>query len=871
MYRRLLIVFLALSLTACPWGKDKDKDAGPPPSPDQGVHPVDDAAPPVTDTLPPDQAVPTPDLPPPTLDQAVVTPDLPPPTPDQAVVTPDQAVVTPDQAVVTPDQAVVTPDQTVPDQTVVQPDTCAVPCNGTCCQGSEQCLFGGCVVPGGACVTNADCLNDTYCFNKLCIPWGVGPGGTHNAQCKSVPKPADFNPALQCAWTGPPGGDAYPNHKNVLSTPMVVDFGIPGMNGSVVFVSYNLTDGGGPSARCDGGAHGVIRVIRGKDCKQMYTVAGVKVRGGDPLALGDLDGDKIADIVGHRCGGGLIAARYDKTTDKFVQMWTSSPATMGAKDILWSGPSIHDLDNDGVPEVLMGGYVFDNKGKLLDGSLGMLPVPQRWGGFSVVADVDADGKAELVTGAAVYEWDIAMKKWKVQNQSATLGRGLVAVADFGTFGANPANDDRTKLDGIAEVAVVFSGSMRVQTVGGRVVFGPVKLPATSQGGAPTVGDFDNDGRAEVACAGRGSYTVFDPDCKAGATKATCASFSNSGILWSRPSQDHSSSSSGSSIFDFDGDGKAEAIYADECFTRVYEGTSGEVIFSRYRTSCTWYENPVVADVDGDGNSELVVPANVNCGYFEKCSKNPLHPKLPGTALVMDPLFRGLRCKKAKDCPGGTCDSGYCRCTTDTHCGGGSYRCGPMVVGTPGKGNVCRSVLLGPAAGVQIYRDMKDSWVGSRPIWNQHAYSVTNINDDGTIPKTGDRKKNWTTKGLNNFRQNKQGKLQAAGFPDLTSKLSVTCIAGGVEAKVKVCNRGAKAAPPKINVAVYIGGTPACSAKTTGALPAGTCTNVSCTIKPKPAGVIDLKAVADDDGTGAGAVWECNGTNNGSVFKGLSCP
>ena len=856
MYRRLMmIVLVSFALGACGGfgGKDKKrKDSQPPQRPDKAVHPVKDAGVPVVDVLPPDQAVAVPD-------QAVPVPDLPPPpTPDlPPPPTPDQALVVPDLP-------------PAPDQFVPQPDTCAVPCAGTCCQGKEECLFGGCVETSGPCTTNADCQNDTYCFGGKCIPWGVGPGGTHNTKCKTVPGPQDFNPALQCSWTGPPGGDAYPNHKSVLGTPMVVDFGIPGMGPAVVFVSYDRQDGGGQSARCDSGAFGVIRVIRGKDCKQMYTVAGVKVRPGDPLALGDLDGDKVADIVGYRCGGGLIAARYDKVKDKFVHMWTSSPATAGAKDIIWSGPSIHDLDNDAKPEVLMGGYVFDNKGKLLDGSLGMLPVPGRPGGFAVVADVDADNEPELVTGAAVYEWDALKKKWVVQYQTK-LSRGLVAVADFGTFGADPKKDKRKKLDGVAEIAVVASGYVRVQTAAGRIVFGPVKLPSTSQGGAPTVGDFDNDGRAEVACAGRGSYTVLDPDCKAGATKKTCASFNTGGILWTKPSQDHSSSSSGSSIFDFDGDGKAEAIYADECFTRVYEGTSGEVLFSRYRTSCTWYENPVVADVDGDGKSEMVIPANTNCNYFTHCSKNPLHPKLPGTSLVMDPHFRGLRCKKSSDCPGGTCNSGYCRCTTDAHCGGGSYRCGPMVVGTPGKGNVCRSVLLGPAAGIQVYRDIKDNWVSSRPIWNQHTYSVTNVNADGTIPKTGDWKKNWTTAGLNNYRQNKQGTVKAAGFPDLTSKLSVQCMANGLKAKVTVCNRGAKPAPSKIKVAVYVGGTPACAAVTTGALAPGKCTQVSCMITPKPTGTIDVKAVADDDGTGKGAIWECDSKNNGSVLKGLTCP
>ena len=54
------------------------------------------------------------------------------------------------------------------------------------------------------------------------------------------------------------------------------------------------------------------------------------------------------------------------------------------------------------------------------------------------------------------------------------------------------------------------------------------------------------------------------------------------------------------------------VYADECFVRVYNGTDGDVLFSQYRSSCTWFENPVVADVDGNFRADLVVPSNLAC-------------------------------------------------------------------------------------------------------------------------------------------------------------------------------------------------------------------------------------------------------------------
>jgi len=37
--------------------------------------------------------------------------------------------------------------------------------------------------------------------------------------------------------------------------------------------------------------------------------------------------------------------------------------------------------------------------------------------------------------------------------------------------------------------------------------------------------------------------------------------------------------------------------------------------------------------------------------------------------------------------------------------------------------------------VRVYRDTLDRWVGSRPIWNPRAYAVTNVEDNGRIPRT----------------------------------------------------------------------------------------------------------------------------------------
>ena len=101
----------------------------------------------------------------------------------------------------------------------------------------------------------------------------------------------------------------------------------------------------------------------------------------------------------------------------------------------------------------------------------------------------------------------------------------------------------------------------------------------------------------------------------------------------------------------------------------------------------------------------------------------------------------------------------------------------------------------------VYRDIFDRWASSRPVWNQPAYSVTNVGDHGEIPRTSDVAINWRTPGLNNFRQNVQGGgglgSEALGVADLTSSIrnldapALVCSSDTSEATIhaNICNRG----------------------------------------------------------------------------------
>ena len=228
--------------------------------------------------------------------------------------------------------------------------------------------------------------------------------------------------------------------------------------------------------------------------------------------------------------------------------------------------------------------------------------------------------------------------------------------------------------------MISAGYARVQTIEGTVVFGPVPIPGGGTGGLPTIADFDGDGRREFASAGGAQYVVFDLDCVAGGDPASCDGQARPTACSGRSRRRIASSNvTGSSVFDFDANGSAEAVYADECFVRIYDGATGNVLYSAARSSGTTYENPVIVDVDGDYRTEIVSAVNDYAG----------DPRLPAT----DPLLS-------------------------------------------------TSAQFRPNHGIVVLRDEQDRWAASRPVWNQHAYAVTNVGDHGEIPKTSAVAINW---------------------------------------------------------------------------------------------------------------------------------
>jgi hypothetical protein len=684
-------------------------------------------------------------------------------------------------------------------------------CGAMCCTAGQRCVLDRCIRDLGTCTTDNECQSDSYCREGVCVPYGVPMERRANNMCRTTISIDSLRPSVQCRWSGPPMGDANPNHHQAMSTPAVADLDLDDDPStrmpSIVFASF-------PSSLGTYGNTGVLRVIDGRDCSQQmsFGAANELVVSTASPAIADLDGDGRPEIVAVAHGGGLLAFRFDPAMRRFTRWWRSGTCAgaMRTPDVTgsatWGGPSIHDLDDDGRPEIILGGVVYDRDGCVMDATSGNPAYSQ--GVIPVIADVDSDGRMELIWGNRIAEWNTAMRRWVPETyfRSGTLSAGQVAVGDLGNYPLGA-------LDGVdgPEVVVVSSGQVRVQTLEGTVVFGPLAIPGGGVGGPPTIADFDGDGRAEFATAGGSNYVVFDLDCVAGGNAARCNGMARTnGILWSQPSQDASSNTTGSSVFDFDANGSAEAVYADECYLRVYEGRTGRVVYSAARSSGTAFENPVIADVDGDFRSEIVSTVNNYAGTLGCAARDPLY---------MASTF-----------------------STDR--------------------------------GVVVLRDEMDRWAASRPIWNQHAYAVTHIEDDGRVLRTSAVRQNWRTMGLNNFRQNVQGSLAALGTPDLTvtaepGPLLLMCVGERAMLRARVCNRGTLPAPPGVRAsfrAESAMGAELCGGTVAAAINPGECREVSCEAMFPPRS-IDVVVTVNP---GPMPVDECLSGNNTATIRAVFC-
>ena len=516
-------------------------------------------------------------------------------------------------------------------------------CTDSCCAMGEVCSFQTCVVPGNACVDATDCADNEYCeYSRgemeqppLCLggvsldtgkclpappecPDGVEPMEgepiTCLPKCEVKPPIDDFGIVLKHYW----GQQiAPPYSSDIMMAPIVVNLDDDNCDGKVnekdipEIVFSTFTAGGYYK---QGTLHAIS--IVGGQIVDKWSKANV-TQPGAGLAAGDLDGDGVPEIVGCMNPGpngnsccdavaqntGAIAFKADGST-----LWTQPDTTK--VHCGYNHPAIGDVDKDGTPEILIGFTLLDGKTGAIKKELSPAT---SWGQrLSGMSDLDGDGLLDVTDGQRAYKADGTVL-WDLTQGVNAIPVGYHGVGDF-------------DLDGLPEVVVISSSGPHTMNLirydakepgGAKVIRKGVDINngistktfcnAASEygGGPPTVADFDGDGVPDVGAAGAVGYIVFSGQ------KMMDPNVANADIdLWFKTTKDCSSAVTGSSVFDFNGDGKAEVIYSDEHNLWMYDGATGtNLIPTTCNTTGTLWEYPLVADVDNDGQADIVVGSN----------------------------------------------------------------------------------------------------------------------------------------------------------------------------------------------------------------------------------------------------------------------
>jgi len=610
-------------------------------------------------------------------------------------------------------------------------DACEGPrCGGACCEAGALCLGGACVGADRACGADADCGPGAQCdaVGRRCIP-------TPATGCFD---PQPFEPVVEWEDLGLPG----------ITVPVVTQLdgdGVP----DIVTIERPF----------DPGQHAVLAALSGADGRVLWRAGGhmfTAFCSHTTAAAGDLDGDGTVEIAvlvrqipAHRHLGdepegpctvppfdecpifepdrGPFHDHGDHIDPRFRHIHpgiacTSFGAAPGALAIVSHRGDVErfvdlplemdddrrthtvvvaDLDADGAAEVIAGGAVIGAEGvRWAD--------PRLNGAGLAVADLDLDGRLEIVTAQRAFE-DDGRLRWE---ETRIREGGHVAIARVidvpESAGPQVIQSDMGRV-------VVRDGAT------GRAVWGPVRFGAGASAGPPTIADFDGDGRPEIGIAADHAYVVLDPELPP------------PHLRWEVRSEDSTPGTVGASAFDFDSDGAMDVAYADECELVILDGRDGTPLWARTNGSHTVWEYPVVADVDADGAAELIVVSDTAATSF----------------------------------------SGWCA------------------------GRVAGE---GRSPGLRVFGDRRDRWAPTFGTWNQHAYAADGVGADGSLPR--EPVHTWSTH--NTFRANPWLGDRTRRLPDLVvaaTRVRSGEVCGGdlVVLEARIENRGNVGVSPGVEV------------------------------------------------------------------------
>lgn len=285
-----------------------------------------------------------------------------------------------------------------------------------------------------------------------------------------------------------------------------------------------------------------------------------------------------------------------------------------------------DLNSDGTAEIIKGSDVFNGESGeiLLDHPSGgcnhtFSGSPSACGlNFSAVGDLLSSPGLEIASGNVVYDLDLTNQSDSVGNTSTMIIADSEVMDGFTSLGDIDG-------DGALDVIVVRGDNIGD---GGVWVWNPrtgniiASGPSGDDGGVAFIGDVDGDCLPEIGMTFEYELRMYKydgtPDLK---------------LLWSLATNDETGKT-GMTMFDFNQDGRVEVVYRDESQLRIINGFDGNILTSYPVSSGTWLENPIISDVDSDGQADIIVPGDLGDGLGDRilCFESGTSPWAPSRSV-----------------------------------------------------------------------------------------------------------------------------------------------------------------------------------------------------------------------------------------------
>ncbi len=415
-----------------------------------------------------------------------------------------------------------------------------------------------------------------------------------------------------------------------------------------------------------------------------------------------------------------------------------------------------DADADDVPDVVIITYA-PGVLRALSGSDGT----ELWGtsgsgqlqitGGAACGDLDGDGSVEIVAASSA---------------------GVDVVDRFGnpvwsTFACSGHMDGTSDAPGIADMdhdgdPEVIIGNCILDNEGNVVGQGAYGWGSSSNvGSAGFAVDIDQDGELE-AVAGNALYSK------------------DGTAVWYNGQRDGYPA-----VGNFDGDANGEIVVTGDARLRIQDDNGTVLCEASIPSASGSYGGPpTVADFDGDGQAEIGVAANSTYTVFESdCSvkwqvTGTTDPSSGNTGSsvfdfegdgVADVVYADEHWVWVFDGRDGSVKMQDANHTNNTWL---EY---PTIADINADGSADIAVCNTPGSwgrmtGVSVFADADQSWRPGRRIWNQHAYSITNVEEDGSIPVNQDT--NWLS--YNSFRSGDLTPVDGYSAPDLLVDIVDVC-------------------------------------------------------------------------------------------------